>query len=485
MILMTNLDNKVLNIFPEESIYKSPSIYSCFSGYNIASFIKDWLLKRYSKDGNNPDVGKIKNFLAEHIPNKDSENSDIKTRLLKGAIVKVLARVLIEADIKTGIWKFSIPDMGIKSSEGRVASNLMSEGNLRTGENWGIITLDYIPAYEKEKGYIEMIAFRSFKPYKPDFEYFCRARQEFEIEEWMNFILSCMEYNPNSAQFYSTARKQNFLSRLLVFVEPNLNMIELAPKGTGKSYVFNNLSKYGWHISGGKVTRAKLFYDMASETPGLLSTHDFVALDEIKTIKFDNPAEILGGLKNYLEDGTFTVGNTKQTSSCGMILLGNVDLNASGYPEKKAYFYELPSEFHDTALLVRFHGFIEGWKLPVMQEDLIFQGYTLNVEYFSEILSMMRYKPEYGQVVNSFLVVPNDADTRDKKAIQKLATAYLKILFPHVRTASDISPSDFYTYCFAPAYEKREIIKRQLALMDPQYAKGDLMPDIKVRGYNA
>ena len=96
----------------------------------------------------------------------------------------------------------------------------------------------------------------------------------------------------------------------------------------------------------------------------------------------------------------------------------------------------------------------------------------------------MRQMPEYGQVVNSFLVVPNDADTRDKKAIQRLATAYLKLLFPNVRSSADISPEDFYNYCFAPAYEKRKIVKTQLSYMDPQYARGDLMPDIKVKGYN-
>lgn len=478
---MTNLDSKVKHIFADECIYKNPSIYSCFNGYNVPSFIKDWLLKRYTSIEDNPDINKIKKFLNQHIPSKDD---DIKTRLLHNEEVKVLVRVLIETDIKTQIFKFSIPDLEISSSDGRVASSLMNGNTLKCGENWGIVTLEYVPPYEKEKGYIQMIGFQSFKPYKPDFEYFSRARNEFDIEEWVDFLLSCMEYNPNSEQFYSLERKITFLSRLLVFIEPNLNMIELAPKGTGKSYVFNNISKYGWHISGGKVTRAKLFYDMSRNTPGILATYDFVAMDEIKTIEFDNPAEMLGGLKNYLEDGIYTVGKTRQTSSCGMILLGNIDLNDSGLPANLIYFNELPKIFHDTALLVRFHGFIEGWKLPTMQEDLIFTGYTLNVEYFSEILSMMRLKPEYGEIVKNFLVVPNDADTRDKKAIIKLATAYLKLFFPHVRSEYDITPEQFYTYCFLPAFEKRKLVKQQLAYMDPQYAKSELMPNIRVKGYN-
>ena len=100
---MTNLDKKVLNIFTDECIYKSPSIYSCFGGYNIPSFIKDWLLKRYSASVGKPDINKIKEFLQKHIPSKDD---DIKNRLLQNERVKVLVRVLVEVDIKTNIYKF-------------------------------------------------------------------------------------------------------------------------------------------------------------------------------------------------------------------------------------------------------------------------------------------------------------------------------------------------------------------------------------------
>lgn len=145
---MTNLDSKVKHIFADECIYKNPSIYSCFNGYNVPSFIKDWLLKRYTSIEDNPDINKIKKFLNQHIPSKDD---DIKTRLLHNEEVKVLVRVLIETDIKTQIFKFSIPDLGISSSDGRVASSLMNGNTLKCGENWGIVTLEYVPPYEKEK----------------------------------------------------------------------------------------------------------------------------------------------------------------------------------------------------------------------------------------------------------------------------------------------------------------------------------------------
>lgn len=478
--MMTDLDEKIRNIFPEESIYKTATRYNMFAGVNIPSFIKDWLIKRYSDENENVDKQALFAFLDKHIPSKDS---DIKSRLLNGETIQILARVIVESDLKTGVFKFSIPDIGIKSNEGRVNDYVMrsQRGVIKEGENWGIVTLDYIRPEGKEKGYAELAKFKPFKPYAPDFEYYCEARKRFSITEWIDFIIKCMEYNPYSSQFGSYTQKLLFITRLLVFCEPNLNIIELAPKGTGKSYIFNNLSKYGWQISGGKVTRAKLFYDMAANKPGIIPSYEFVSMDEIKTIIFENKEELQGALKGYLEQGTFTMGQAKQTSTAGLILLGNIDLDSNRRPVNKKYFTELPEVFHDTALLDRFHGMIEGWYLPRITEDLKLDGYALNVEYFSEILSMQRTNSKYAALVTDLLEIPKNADSRDTTAVIRLATAYMKILFPHVVSLEDITKTEFETYCFKPAYEKRKIIRTQLSIMDMEYSSK--MPDIKVREF--
>ena len=477
---MNELDNKIRDIFPEESIYKTPARYNMFAGVNLPSFIKDWLIKRYSDESENVDKEALFAFLDRHIPAKDS---DIKSRLIKGETIQILVRIIVESDLKTGLFKFSIPDIGIKSNEGRINDYVMrsQQGVLKEGENWGIVTLEYVQPEGKEKGYAELIKFKPFKPYSPDVDYYCEARRHFSTNEWIDFIIRCMEYNPESSQFQSYTQKLLFISRLLVFCEPNLNMIELAPKGTGKSYIFNNLSKYGWMISGGKVTRAKLFYDMASNKPGIIPNYEFVSMDEIKTIVFGNQEELQGALKTYLENGSFTMGNAKQTSTAGLILLGNIDLDNNRMPINKRYFQELPEVFHDTALLDRFHGMIEGWYLPRITEDLKLNGYSLNVEYFSEILSVQRTMSKYAAVVTDMLDIPRNADTRDTTAIIRLATAYMKILFPHVRSVSDITKEEFETYCFKPAYEKRKIIRTQLSISDMEYSPR--MPDIKVKEF--
>lgn len=475
---MTELDNKIHDIFPEESIYKTPTRYNMFAGVNLPSYIKDWLIKRYSDEKENVDKEALFAFLEKHIPTKDS---DIKSRLMKGETIQILVRIIVESDLKSGLFKFSIPDIGIKSNEGRISDYVMrsQKGNLKEGENWGIVTLEYVQPEGREKGYADLVKFKPFKPYSPDLDYYCEARKRFNIQEWIDFIIRCMEYNPDSSQFESYTQKLLFISRLLVFCEPNLNMIELAPKGTGKSYIFNNLSKYGWMISGGKVTRAKLFYDMAANKPGIIPNYEFVSMDEIKTIVFGDKEELQGALKGYLENGSFTMGHAKQTSTAGLILLGNIDLDNHRMPINKRYFQELPEVFHDTALLDRFHGMIEGWYLPRITEDLKLEGYSLNVEYFSEILSMQRGMSKYASVVTDMLDIPKNADTRDTTAIIRLATAYMKILFPDVKSVGDISKEDFEMYCFRPAFEKRKIIRTQLSIADMEY--NPKMPDIRVR----
>mgnify|MGYP001236018282 FL=1 len=472
---MNTLDTKIKTYFVEESVLKNPDRYSIFAGINLPSFIKDWMINRFTDYNGNIDRDALLNFLDNHIPTKDS---NIRSRLLQGEEIKILARIIVESDLKNGLHKFAIPDIGIRLNEGRVAPYVIrSNNNISEGENWGVVTLDYVQPEGYEKGYVELVDFKAFKPYKVDFEHFCEVRRRFETTEWIDFLIRCMEYNPDGFENYT--QKILFLTRLLVFIEPNLNIIELAPKGTGKSYIFDNLSKYGWHISGGKVTRAKMFYDMNTNVPGILASYEFVAMDEVKTISFENEDELRGALKSYLESGSYTVGKTRQNSQAGLILLGNIDLDEEKKPINKKYFMELPSFFHDTALLDRFHGFIEGWKLPRINEDLKLKGYTLNVEYFSEILSYMRTVIRYSALVSDLLEIPPRSDTRDTTAIKLMATAYLKLIFPHVKSIEDINKNEFKTFCFEPAYEKRGIIKKQLSLMDLEF--DPKLPNIKVK----
>lgn len=474
--MVDSLDNKIRIIFPEESVLKNSDKYSVFSGFSIPSFVKDWLIKLFTNENDELDESGLKRFINNNLANNQK---NIKgTLITDNKEVTLLARIIVEPDIKKGKLRFSVPDAGLKMNECEIPEYVAREHpELKGGEVWGIITLDYLLPNGNEKGAILLEKFKTFKPYTVDFDYFSSKRDKFELIEWVDFLIRSMEYNPDG--FDSFTQKLLFVSRLLVFVEPNLNMMELAPKGTGKSYVFSNLSKYGWTVSGGTVTRAKLLYDIAQESPGLIQQYEFLALDEIETIKFQDENELRGALKNYLESGSFTVAKYKGDSNCGLMVLGNIPLDENKQPLNKQYFASLHKFFMDTALLDRFHGFVEGWYLPRMREELKINGYGLNVEYFSEILNEMRKIPEFEMIVKELLDIPPKADVRDTKAIIKIATAYLKLLFPNVRSADDIDKNEFKEYCLEPAMHMRGIIRHQISLLDVEFK--DELPDIKIK----
>ena len=474
------LQQKVRRYFSAMSIYKDPmATNSIFAGRNLPSFVKDYLLKRYL----NVSTGEIDTlglnaFLDKVIP---ANGGTVKDDILAGKEVTLLARFSIYIDLVKGEKQFAIPDYGIKQREGIIPDYVYVKhpGELVDGEKWGIVKLCLLPDDDNDKkNHVRMVDFKPFKPYSSvDIEYLREARQHFTNEEWFDVLLSAMEYDPDG--FTSMTQKMEFLTRLLIFIEPRLNVIELAPKGTGKSYVFGNLSKYGWLVSGGKVTRAKLFYDKQKQQNGIIKNHDFTVFDEIQTIIFQEPAEIQAALKAYLESGKTTIDNNEFTSECGLMLMGNIPLSANRLPISPNYFDSLPSNFKESALLDRFHTFIEGWKLPRVNDSMLFNGWTINVEYFSEIMHTMRIQNSYGLLFDELVEFEAKSDVRDSKAIKRIATAYMKLLFPHWQKVEDVDKDAFDLYCLQPAIYRRGIIKEQCHLIDSEFKAR--MPEVRVK----
>lgn len=470
--------NKIRQNFSAMSIYKDQSsTNSLFVGRNLPSFVKDFLLKKYL----NNQTGEIDRlaltvFLDKVIP---SNHGIVKERLQSGEDVMLLARFVVYIDIVKNERQFSIPDYGIKQREGLIPEYVYSKhrADFVEGERWGIVKLVLLPDEDGKKNHIQMVDYKPFKPYSSvDISYLAEARKNFTISEWIDALISAMEYDPDG--FLSLTQKVEFLTRLLIFLEPRLNVIELAPKGTGKSYVFGNLSKYGWLVSGGKVTRAKLFFDKTKQQNGIIKNHDFTVFDEIQTIEFQEPEEIQAALKSYLESGKTTIDNNEFTSECGLMLMGNIPLTEDRKPRSRMYFDNLPKNFRESALLDRFHCFIEGWLLPRVDKSMIFQGWTINVEYFSEVLHTMRTQNTYSFLFDQLVKFEMKADVRDSNAIKRIATAYMKLFFPHWQKVEDVNMDEFKNYCLNPAIHRRGIIKEQCHNIDPEFKTR--MPEVEV-----
>lgn len=475
----TVINEKIKTHFATMAIYKDPtSTNSLFVGRNLPSFVKDFVLKKFINDSGQVDKGALTSFLDKVIP-----QGSIKEKLREGEELTLLTRFVVYIDLVKNITRFSIPDLGIKQNEGQIPEYVYSKhkGSLVDGEIWGIIRLCLLPDDDGKKNHIEMVDYKPFKPYKSvDLNYFKEARKAFSTEEWLDLLLSAMEYDSNG--FESISQKLEFLTRLLIFVEPRLNVVELAPKGTGKSYVFGNLSKYGWLVSGGKVTRAKLFYDKQRQQNGIIKNHDFTAFDEIQTIVFQEPSEIQAALKSYLESGKTTIDNNEFSSECGLILMGNIPLNEFHRPVSNKYFNALPGNFRESALLDRFHCFIEGWHLPRINKSMIFKGWTINVEYFSEILHTLRTQNQYSLLFDELVTFERNADMRDFNAVKRITTAYMKLIYPHCVTKESVNLEEFDRYCLQPAIRRRGIIKEQCHYIDVEFKIK--MPEIMLKKTN-
>lgn len=477
---MSKIGEKIKEVFGNAAVYKDPANYEVFNGRNLPSFVKDFLISTHISYDGTFNREALSKFLDVHIP---KENSAIRARLRRGETLTLLTRFIVSTSLAQNKTSFQIPDMGIKASDTLIPEYLIEEhpDDLVDGEKWGIMKIVYIAPTENERGHVEMVKFKPFRPMqKLDINYIRNCRAQFSLAEWIDVLISAMEYTPTA--FAGLTQKMEFLTRLLPFIEPRLNMIELAPKGTGKSYVFGNLSKFVWLVTGGKVSRAKLVYDKSTKNPGIMRFYDMVAFDEIQTLSFSDNTEMQSFLKNYLEYGRATIDNYEFMSECGLMLLGNIQLTESNEPLNYKYFNALPEVFKESALLDRFHGMIEGWLMPRINVDMTLHDWTLNVEFFSEVLHQMRTESVYSNIVDDLIEVPKGADMRHTKAIKRIATAYMKLLFPHVINIEQMDLNDFNVFCLKPAVRRRDIVREQCSFIDAEQSFSKPIPEYKVKG---
>lgn len=476
------IEQKLKKIFGKMIVYKSAENAKFISAMNLPSYIRDWLNMRFSAIDGTIDVDKVTEYVRHTIPSKEQWNSCLVDMMYENKTIKILAKVRIEFDTKKKKALFSLPMYNFPPHKGEaVVDWAVLEQNrsylLSSTEIQGILTIECAESDTQGDNIFRLIKFVPFCPYTINLDYYKQARRSFTVEEWIDVILGAVDYSPSG--YSCIGEKLAVLKRLLPFVEKRLNLIELAPKETGKSYMFSQLSQYGWLVSGGNLSRAKMFYDISKKTHGLVSCYDYVAMDEIQSVRFTDPMEMQGALKGYLESGEYRVGDYRGIGSAGFVLLGNISMNDMDV--KNNMFRDLPEIFQESALIDRFHGFIKGWEIPKMKENMKASGWALNTEYFTEIMHLMRDEPVYRSVVDRLLILPENSATRDTEAIKRICTGFMKLLFPNVTDVSHINIDEFEMYCLKPAMEMRSVIKSQLTVIDPEEFGGTAIPEITVR----
>ncbi len=427
----------------------------------IPSFVEEWLISRFQESETSDEViyQAITGFMSKHLPTK-TEKDKLKRQLQRGQALVILDKFEVSIDIKNNKQRVSIPclDETLASVTHDVLDNNES---LLEGGQWGAGRL--IVREEGKTNVIELIEFHPMQSGKVNLKQLIAAREQFTTREWIAFILRAMGYEPFA---YSEAEQNNLILRLLPLVQNNLNMMELAPKGTGKSFIYSNLSRHVYLNSGGGLTPAQLFKNLNTKAVGLLAKNDVLVLDEGQSISFKGVDDIHAKFKDYLESGHYTIGGDKITSECGLMILANISIGYDNLPTRKDYISHLPEMFNDSALIDRFHGIIAGWEIPRFETANSAQGLGMKADVFGEYLHQLRTVSATEFPFGQCPVLAGDS--RDTKAVERLAKALSKLLLLNPDHA------DYENYVLTPAKNLRQRVRSQLAELDPHEFSANL-----------
>lgn len=400
---------------------------------------------------------KVQAWAAKFIPGSGDQKV-IKFRLSQGETVKVLTPLEVEIHLKRGRNERLANLKLLNLDEINIADELLDRypDLLRLGM-WGVTEL-----MNTSSG-VSILDFRPMQA-SVNLELYKQARHEFTVEEWRDLMLLSMGYNP---QVFTDEERLVLLTRLLPLVQKSMHLMELAPKGTGKSYIYENISPRVRLISGGNVSPAVLFVNNANGQWGLLARSAVVVLDEVQTLKFQKPEEIVGGLKGFLANGRLTRGGLYETASdTALVLLANVALDERQQPISSPLINELPKFLQETAFLDRLKGIIPGWKVRKLGGSSFATSVGLKADFFGDALLALRDDLHADQYSAQRIRLLGDRPyRRNEEAIRSIASGMMKILFPH----GEVSDADFRRYCVEPAIELRQLVWEQLYMLDAEY----------------
>ena len=464
---MKAFEQKAKDYYGEVVINKGLMGKAGFGARAIPVYVGEWIVSQFMDGDELTEDGRkeIVNTVSKFLPQKADKNM-ILNRLMEQEEVRILDDFRVNVNLAQNTHDLSIPLLDVNN--GMVQKDIIDNNPmlLKTGM-WGLGSLRYVPpdGEDVKKGQIWMVEFKAFQTPGVDLNYFRDSRKHFDIDEWIDLLVSSCQFNPD---MHRLSQKLLLLSRIIPLVEPRVNLTELAPKGTGKSFVFDNISRYAAVIPGGKLSAPALFFNSNTKQIGLIPRYDVVVVDEIQKIHTDASGEAMAALKMYLESGRYRrATGDLGTAESGFVMLGNITLGSDRSPlyESDGIFKELPAALQESAFIDRIHGLIEGWFMPRVSRNTPSRSLGFKGDFFSEVLHELRVDLKYADYVSQSLHLPQCEDMRDNKAISRLAEGFLKLLFPDLRLSED----DFLSYCVNPAVRMRQQIRDELSKIDQEY----------------
>jgi ATP-dependent Lon protease len=338
---------------------------------------------------------------------------------------------------------------------------------LLSGGMWGTITLTYdeTEVHNKKIRPFKVTEFTPFQISVIDLDEYIEKRRQFDADEWLDILINSVGLNPDQL---SRREKLLYMMRLAPLVEANTNTIELAPRETGKTYLYRNQSYYSTVLSGGKATPAGLFINNATGKVGVVGSRDAVVFDEIANTDFTDPKALVSIMQGYMQDGKFSRGKKEILAFASIVLVGNIDIQARLPHEKYYHLFEpLPDFLQVEAFIDRLHGYVPGWEISKIHPGSLAQDYGFITDYFCEIMHELRRKDILGALKNRYQVTDTSTAQagitgRDVRGVEKILSGLLKLMYPHGELTDDQLGE-----LLSLAIEGRQRVRNQLHLMAP------------------
>lgn len=346
---------------------------------------------------------------------------------------------------------------------------------LLAGGMWGTIDLTYdeTEVHNKKIRPFKVTGFTPFQVSVINLDEYIERRKEFTTDEWLDILVNSCGLNP---EHLTRRQKLLYLCRCVPLVETNVNMVELGPRETGKTYLYRNISYYAHVISGGKATPAQLFINLNTGKIGEVGVRDAVIFDEIANTDFTDPRSFVSIMQGYMQDAKFSRGKKEILAFASLVFVGNVDVQGDQPHEKYYHLFEpLPDFLQVLAFLDRIHMYIPGWEIPKLTPSSYSRDYGFITDYFCEIMHELRRIDVLGAVRSRFELVDHSpggrgVSGRDQRAIMKTTSGLLKLLYPDGRVSDDELEEVLSLSC-----EMRQRVRDQLNLMAPgEYARVSL-----------
>ncbi|MEZ3517680.1 MAG: protease Lon-related BREX system protein BrxL [Lachnospiraceae bacterium] len=398
-------------------------------GANVPVYVLEYLLGMYcsslDEDEIEAGVETVKRILAENYVRPD-EAQKIIAKLREKGTYTVIDRVSVHLNIREDIYEAEFSNLGIKQVP-IAESYIRDYERLLCGGIWCIVQMEYYYD-EADKNRSPFLIHKLTPIQMPslDFDEVKEARENFTDDEWVDVVLRSVGMEP--LQFDKRV-KWLHLARLIPLVENNYNLVELGPRGTGKSHIYKEISPNSILVSGGQTTVANLFYNMGTKQVGLVGMWDCVAFDEVAGIKFKDQDGVQI-MKDYMASGSFARGKEEKNAYASMVFVGNINQSVDAILKTSHLFEPFPESMgNDTAFLDRIHCYTPGWEIPKYRPEFFTNDYGFITDYFSEIMRELR-KISYADAYTHYYRLGNNLNQRDVIAVKKTVSGMIKLIHP-------------------------------------------------------